>query len=130
MSDGEDMGATLEREVAGLRATLAAARDALDAAERRHSIDLALIKEDAVDLETARLMTEAAVAGMDTPDVARAVGELRQRKPFLFRRAHAASAMGARVERREDASAGLAREAAETGDRRALLRYLRARRVG
>jgi hypothetical protein len=132
--DGEAIGRTrdaaiarVEEELAGLRAALAACRAALDQAERRHEIELALLRADALDMETARVMTEALVASMAEPDVARAVEDLRRRKPFLFR-----------AKRAPGASAGLGApgggvttetNAAARGDRAALLRFLRARRV-
>lgn len=124
----------LQVELDGLRETLARAREALDQAERRHQIDLELLKADAVDLETARLMTDAAVAGMKDADVARAVADLRKRKPFLFRRVSTPPATGAMAPNPNgrggafDAES-LAHEARSTGDRRSLLRYLRARRA-
>lgn len=134
--DGEAQGAThdagapdasLDAHLAELRATLAKAREALDHAERRHAIEIELLRADAVDLETARLMTEAAVAGMRGADVASAVADLRARKPFLFRQRVGPSAMGGSAPA-ASAAERLAHEARENGDRRTLLRYLRARR--
>ncbi|GJQ28623.1 MAG: hypothetical protein HBSAPP03_05070 [Phycisphaerae bacterium] len=134
---GEAMGATrdaatakLAQELAALRDTLAKAREALDHAERRHAIDLELLRADAVDLETARLLTATAVAGMQNADVAAAVADLRRAKPFLFRRRTAPSAMGSGASAPERPADRFAREARETGDRASLLRYLRARRAG
>jgi len=107
----------------------------LDAVERRHEIDLALIDADAVDLESARLLTEAAVTAMTDRDVKSAIADLRKRKPFLFRARPAAppspagamsSAPPPRAQR--DSMESAADDAARTGDRRALLRYLKARR--
>ena len=85
---------------------------------------------DAIDIESARLLTEMAVASMDAPDVEAAVAELRSRKPRLFRssqpRAFAQSAVedGAVDEPIAQAAA----DAHATGNRRDLLRYLRLRR--
>ena len=82
------------------------------------------------------MLTELAVTDMDDPDVGVAVSELRRRKPFLFRarrdRAeHAGSAMSGSTRQAGARGNGLV-EAAETatrsGDRGALLSYLRARR--
>ncbi|MBL0928434.1 MAG: hypothetical protein IBJ11_12415 [Phycisphaerales bacterium] len=129
--------AELEDKVRALEASLAQARAALDAAERRHRIDLELIEADASDLEAARLLTEAAVAAMPEADVKAAVADLRARRPYLFRpragglwRANATRAAGPPepAEPAGHSPADLARAAALTGDRRALLRYLRARR--
>jgi hypothetical protein len=138
----EDRVASLESKVNELVSTLAQTREALDAAERRHQIDLALVEADAVDLETARLLTELAVSQMDDRDVALAVRDLRQRKPFLFKNAAKSDpraggarptrhlgAMGARDTTNQPSPLrNFANEAAQTGDRTALLRYLRARR--
>lgn len=126
----------LESRVAELIETLAQTREALDHAERRHQIDLALIQADAIDLETARLLTEHAVTQMSDRDVARAVRDLKQRKPFLFRASAPGAggrvptgAMGARAASGPSAQLrASANEAAVSGDRAALLRYLRARR--
>lgn len=123
-----------EERIAALEAELASTREALEASERRRQIDLALSDSDAVDVEVARLLTEAAVAQMDEPDVALAVEELRARKPFLFR--GGAGGVGARGPGLRPLTEtgggggleGLAEEARQTGDRRALLRYLRQRR--
>ncbi|MDX2116298.1 MAG: hypothetical protein SFZ24_11865 [Planctomycetota bacterium] len=121
----------LAARVAELERTLAETREALDSAERRHRIDLALIEAQTVDLESARLLTEMTVSAMPEPDVERAVAELRARKPFLFRqsRRHPGAAVVASArEPGPDAVERAADEAARTGDRGALLRYLRARR--
>ncbi|MDX2131611.1 MAG: hypothetical protein SFY69_06140 [Planctomycetota bacterium] len=139
---GEDQGLTrdaaiarVEAQVGGLRAQLAAAREALDHAERRHAIELELLRADALDMETARLMTEATVAQMTEPDVAAAVAELRARKPFLFRgkRGGAPGGTPGAVLRAMRGAEGAApaeeAQAAGRGDRAALLRYLRSRRA-
>lgn len=132
--DGEAIGRTrdaaiarVEEELAGLRAALAACRAALDQAERRHEIELALLRADALDMETARVMTEALVAQMSEPDVARAVEDLRRRKPFLFRAKRPPAGMGAPGA--VGSGVGGEANAAARGDRAALLRFLRARRV-
>lgn len=125
--------ADLRAQVDDLRRQLADAREQADLAERRRSIDQALTAAGAVDLDTARLLTEMAVAQMDDADVSVAVADLRRAKPFLFQSdpapasgpmaAHAASPAGAAAAQRDAA------HAAATGDRVALLRYLRTRRA-
>lgn len=138
-TDGAGEGNTgrveqLERKVGELTQTLAQAREALDSTERRHAIDLELIRQETVDLETARLLTEMAVADMAEKDVGAAVRELKKRKAFLFKPAAEAGArsvgaMGANARAQGgDSLPALASRAAETGDRAALLRYLKARR--
>lgn len=113
---------TAQRQAAELRA-------AVDAVERRARIERELTRAEAVDLETATLMTEAALASMDAPDVARAVADLRRRKPFLF--AASAGGSGSMPARPAPGGPGLgdmAEEARQSGDQRLLLRYLRAKR--
>jgi molybdopterin converting factor small subunit len=132
-ADEANVVETQGERVAELEQTLREAREALDASERRREIDVALLREEAVDLETARMLTEAAVEQMDEPDVALAVRELRQRKAFLFRRGSANGGAAMSGHGPGDATgasvvAEAASAAAATGDRGALLRYLRARR--
>ena len=133
--EAEEASALLER-IAALEAQLSQAHEALDASERQRAIDLALIESDAVDVETARLLTEIAVTQMDEPDVALAVSELKLRKPFLFRRGRSGgvSAMGALGPVDHAGSVNGLEEAAEaamaSGDRSSLLTYLRMRRAG
>ncbi|MEO1130117.1 MAG: hypothetical protein AAFX05_10495 [Planctomycetota bacterium] len=132
-ADDAGVAETQDERVMELEQTLREAREALDASERRREIDVALLREEAVDLETARMLTEAAVGQMDEPDVALAVRELRRRKSFLFRRGPgspgaAMSGHGSGDVAGESVVEEAASAAAATGDRGALLRYLRARR--
>ncbi|MCA9302513.1 MAG: hypothetical protein KC996_00175 [Phycisphaerales bacterium] len=127
--------AELKRTVASLREELAAANEAVAAVERRSQIEQEVSRANAVDLETACLLTEVAIAGMDEPDVAIAVRELRSKKPFLFAGGSGAkrtggSLMSAMVQRgRSEDLDTMAGEARASGDRGALLRYLQARRA-
>lgn len=118
----------LEQQLTGLSAELAQAREALDAAERRHAIERELIRARAIDIETAALLTEAAIQNMDGADVADAVAELRRAKPFLFRSASGGGAVSAAMEDGNGELTRAAEAARQTGDRRALIRYLRLRR--
>ena len=117
----------LERE-------LGEARRTIEALERRQRVDALLVEAEAVDLEAARLLTERAVEQMDEPDVSAAVEELRRHRPYLFRRREGGAGGGGGVmaAREEEGDGGevsqAAAEAAASGDRRALLRYLRLRR--
>lgn len=122
----------LASRVGELERDLMTAREALDASERSRRIDAALVEADAVDLETARLLTEMAVAQMDEPDVQLAVEDLRRKKGFLFRRRRPGSAAvtGSIAAPGRDRAAEAALDAAVSGDRAALLAYLRARRTG
>ena len=126
----EASAAQLQGKLEEAATTLAQTREALGASERRREIDLELVRSQAVDVEAARLLTEAAVAQMKEPDVVKAIGELKKRKPFLFRPARPqASAMTASAKPApSDELTQIAEQARQTGDKRALLQYLRARR--
>lgn len=126
----EELGALRER-VSELEGELSEANEALEASDRRREIERQLVESDALDLEACSLLTEAAVAQMDEPDVSLAVRELRRRKPFLFggsgsltRGATMAPAGGGS----RDELDGMAARARSSNDRAALLRYLRCRR--
>jgi hypothetical protein len=124
----------LRRQYTELQQSLEEAEFQVALTERRRQIDQMLIESDAIDLEAARLLTEATIDQMDDADVALAVEELRQRKPYLFRRAASPAGVGGSMSphpRRNGHPASEAAEAAAvTGDRRDLLRYLRMRRRG
>jgi hypothetical protein len=120
----------LKGQLEGTRAELEGVRGTVQKLERRQKIDEMLTESEAVDVEVARLLTEAAVELMEQPDIRLAVEDLRRQKPYLFRRrAGGATAMPAhgRGEDRGDASRA-AERAVVSGDRRDLLRYLRLRR--
>lgn len=121
----------LREQVAALEGELAGEREAVDEAERQREIERQLREARAIDLETARLLTESAVAGMDEPDVARAVAELRKSKPFLFAPSVGAGTgvmAGHIAHGGKNELACAAQDARSSGDRRALLRYLRLKR--
>lgn len=117
----------LEGKLAAAEKSLAEAHQALDSAERKRSIERELSRQGAIDIETAALLTEAAVTAMPKPDVKAAISELRRGKPFLFRTTPRVSAMSGAPSEASPLE-GAAAEARESGDRRALLRYLRMRR--
>ncbi len=120
-----------QQRLKALQTQLEQSRQAVDTLERRRQIDALLTASDAIDLDAARLLTEAALVAMDEPDAARAVDELKRRKPYLFHaRAAAPAAMAAPLPDAADGPADRAAEqAAATGNRRDLLRYLRLRRT-
>jgi len=131
--EAEEKVEGLEAMVAELEVQLASANDAVKTVERRGEIDRELVAAKAVDLETARLLTEATIGEMDSPDVAIAVRELCDRKPFLFAcKKHGVNtglAMGpAAVRNGTDELESMASSARSSGDRSELLRYLRVRR--
>jgi hypothetical protein len=120
--------AEAQAELETLRRSLSETRRELEGTERRQRIDQLLVEADAIDLQAARLLTEAAISEMDEADVAGAVDDLRRHKPYLFRRRDQEGAMSPRP-RPADPSDEAAAHAAATGDRRDLLRYLRLRRA-
>ena len=131
--DAEDRIAELEARVHELEGELEAAHASCKAVERRGQIDMELTAARAIDLETARLLTEATIAEMDEPDVSIAVRELCDRKPFLFagrqRGMSGGVSMGPALSGSgDDELMSMARQARSSGDRSELLRYLRVRR--
>ncbi len=129
-----------EQQLQDLTARFGALQQQLDdsqqtitALERRQKIDALLADSDAIDLDAARLLTEVAVSQMDEPDLALAIEDLQQAKPYLFRHRppagtpFTATAMGPRLAE-PPPHAQAAQHAAATGNRRDLMDYLRLRR--
>jgi len=124
----------LERRVAELERELGEAQARLRAASRRNEVERVLSDAGVVDIETARVMTENILSEMQIDDVAEAVEQLRERKPFLFVERGgvgiASSVMsGAPRGAAAPALDELAESARASGDRSELIRYLQARRV-
>lgn len=142
--EGEPTGAPREAElvarVAELEAALERAQRELAHRDRQEALERELTGLGVVDLEIGVALAERILENGDEPDAERAAARLRARKPFLFaergaespaRRASSAMAVGAvgavgdgRYADLEELADG----ARATGDRRELLRYLRARR--
>jgi len=127
--------ADLEKALAELRSTLEQTRDALESNERRREIERAVSAAGAIDTETVLMLVEAAMTGREPKDLSAVIEEIRRNKPFLFepRGKNAsdkasAGVMSPEPSRGGEALAALAEEARASGDRRALLRYLQARR--
>lgn len=126
----------LEKALADLRTTLEQTRDALDANERRREIELAVSSAGAIDIDTALLLVQTAMKDRGPEELGAVIEEVKRSKPFLFDDRRGASegagvgvgVMSAEPSRGGEALASLAEEARATGDRRALLRYLQARR--
>lgn len=131
----EQQLADLQTQFEDARQELDEARRQLDETERRRRIDQLLVESDAIDLDAARLLTEAAVQTMDDADIDEAVAELRRTKPYLFSGSTGTSpsgggAMSPRPRNGNRADVDSAAEAAaSSGNRRDLLRYLRMRRT-
>lgn len=127
-----------EQQLESLRSQLEAAQrryelaeQSISSLERRQRIDAMLAEADAIDIDAARLLTEAAVQAMDEPDVEEAVQDLRRHKPFLFHPDNTSVrglALAPELEDQDDPLAKAAEQAHHSGDRRDLLRYLRLRR--
>lgn len=119
-------------KVKDLESALAQSREQLAAEERARQIDHELIGIGAIDLETARLVADWALAQEPSADVAKTVRDLRRRKPFLFRGpiSHNAPANSdpAAPTTTTTATTRASEAARESGDRTAVMRYLRLKR--
>ena len=121
----------LSEQINAMKAKLTEADQTIVGLERRQKVDALLTEADAIDLETARLLTEQAVALMDEPEVELAISDLKRHKPYLFRHRQSPgfSAMGPSIDHPgHDPAEQAAEQATQTGNRRDLLRYLRLRR--
>jgi len=129
-TDWEKQAGELGARLGEVSAALSQAQRALASEQLRRQIEVELVQAETVDIETARLLTEAAVSQVQTPDVAGAVAQLRAKKPFLFRakKAPASATGGAARAPSPTELVEVAAQARQSGDRRSLLRYLRARR--
>ena len=74
-----------EERLAELEKQLDEAKQAAGRAELRSRLEREAQALDAVDVETVVMLAQAALAGMDAPDVGAALRDLKRRKPFLFR---------------------------------------------
>lgn len=129
----EEQRAAEARRADELERGLGAARAALEESERRRSLDQALFEQGATDVEVARLLAERAMSG--GTDAAAAVREVRRRRPHLFGTPGRDVPVGVSAgwELAEDGAsaeelAGASVRARATGDREAVLRYLRLKR--
>ncbi len=123
--------AQMQSELESARQRYEQAEQSITSLERRQRIDALLSEADAVDVEAARLLTEAAIQSMSEPDVAEAVADLRRHKPYLFRDTSQSTgglALAPQIDGLDEPLAKAAEQAQHSGDRRDLLRYLRLRR--
>jgi hypothetical protein len=138
----------LKRRLEAAEAALAERDASIDDLEHRHRLEKLLIEAGAIDLEAATLLAMVATgdagadrggggAGGSALDAEAVVEALREQRPFLFeRRSSRRSGAGMAGAGLAQEHAGLgsleraAEEAASSGDRGALLRYLRLRRGG
>lgn len=123
--------AELHAQLAQAQAELAETRAALAAAERRNAIESELLRAGTIDLETSSILADRSLKDHSPASVARVVAEMKQRKPYLFRAGAGGSISSASVNGDSDRPINaIEHEARSSGDRRALLRYLRAKRGG
>jgi len=133
----------LDQRLAELESELGQAHDTIQRIERRHEVDERLRENDVVDLDVVRLLVETILEESPDQDVAAAVEELHQRKPFLFRSAgqsghrssvgvgsmtpsvRGASRRGSRLKAGTEEAA---MRAMGTGRREDLLHYMKLRR--
>jgi hypothetical protein len=130
-SDWQERALAAEAATAQLQTKLDELTTTLAQTERRRQIDVELAHAQTIDIEAARLLTESALAQSKSPDIPKAIADLKKHKPFLFRPARpqvsAMSAAGKPAP--QDELTQIADHARATGDKRALLQYLRARRT-
>lgn len=124
----------LEAQLAQAQAKAGQAESALATAQRQWALERELGAAGVIDAEAGAILAGAAVSSAEggTPfDPAPVVAELKRRRPYLFAEgAPRASAMsGAIPPASPDTLARAAEEARASGDRGALLKYLRMRRV-
>lgn len=119
---------TLQQQLAQASDELSEAREQMDQVERRRQIDEQLIQADTIDLEAARLLTEAAVNQLDQAELAEVIADLKRHKPYLFRQRASAGGMSPHLRGGSEDVDHAAAAAAASGDRCDLLRYLRLRR--
>lgn len=128
----------IDTRVASLEGELRAAREKIKESETRRQIQRLLMEAQTIDVDSATLLAEAALKeGAATLDklgdraIAKVIDDIRRRKPLLFRSTPKprASAMSTRIEQTDTPIASAAEEAARSGHRTDLLRYLRLRRT-
>ena len=123
----EELAAALN-QIDDLKAQLEAATRESGAEHARRNLEHELARAGAIDAEACLLLIESSdLAGLDA---ASQVAELRRRRPHLFRRSAPPAPGATRMPHApSDELADMADRARTTGDRAALLRYLRRRRA-
>ncbi len=139
---GSDVGSqdSATEATAQLAARLAAAEGELVKARVAREIDVALLTAGVTDLEAGRALTEKHVAELARKDgseesaalVKQAVAAVRKKQAYLFpvkgSLPSGATGPAKRRDLSESAADGAAKRALATGDRKALLEYLRLKR--
>lgn len=134
LAERTQMAHDLADQLRARDAQLTDLRDRANRLERRGSIERGLAQAGALDTESLALLVESRLEGDDDATPQRVIAQLQRERPALFRASSArASAMSpshpsqgapgrAVVDRAHD-------DARATGDRRALMKYLRLRRA-
>lgn len=134
LAERTQMAHDLADQLRARDAQLTDLRDRASKLERRGSIERGLAQAGALDTESLALLVESRLEGDDDATPQRVIAQLQRERPALFRASSArASAMSpshpsqgapgrAVVDRAHD-------DARATGDRRALMKYLRLRRT-
>jgi len=139
---GRDVGSqdSATEATAQLAARLAAAEGELVKARVARKIDVALLTAGVTDLEAGRALVEKQVAELAQKDggeesaalVKQAVAAVRKKQAYLFAAKGSlpsgATGPAKRRDPSESAADGAAKRALATGDRKALLEYLRLKR--
>lgn len=119
---------SLRERLGRTESRLAEAQRSADELRRRRDFERELAHASPVDMETARLVAESIARDRGIEDAAKAVREAVAAKPFLFARREPSGVMAPEPGPAGQSVREAAEEAIRTGDRRAVLRYLRARR--
>ena len=120
----------LQAELAQVKQRLGQAEAALVDQRQSHELEQQLMDAGAIDVETAKILAEARLRTGEST-VEDVISELVASKKFLFRsrkKAAVGSAVSGSPSVVKSPLEDLAEQARQTGDRRALLKYLRQRR--
>ncbi len=119
---------SLRERLGRTESRLAEAQRTADELRRRRDFERELAHASPVDMETARLVAESIARDRGIEDAGKAVREAVAAKPFLFASREPSGVMAPEPGPAGQSVREAAEEAIRTGDRGAVLRYLRARR--
>jgi|GEM_PF-6343982 len=121
-------------QLAALQSQIDEHKARIAATQRRADIETLARQAKAVDINVVAALVEHTLASQPDAEVSRVIADLKRTAPFLFASASitSSSAAGAPIAPRDARAEALAQKADEaraSGDKRALLSYLRARRA-
>lgn len=132
LAERTQMAHDLADQLRAREAQLGDLRAKADRLERRGTIERSLAQAGAIDTEALALLVESKLEGDDDATPQRVIAQLQRERPALFRATSRASAISpSHPSQGAPGRAGVERareEARTTGDRRALMKYLRLRR--